>query len=477
MAGTRSAPGRVATNTLARAAGEAVAKLGSLAFYVVLARELGSTDYGAFMFALALTGALLIGAGFGTDELIARQVARERGEAGRYMSDVIALKSLTALALLGVAIGVVVIGGYRAESKLATRFIGLGVAAEVMAKSWGAIFQAHERLELVSAGLIIQRVLTAVVGIAVLLSGGGLVAAALVYMGGAAVGLLAVELMWRRFTWAQRPLPTRGGAFELLRGGLPIGVAALLWVLLLKVDVLMLSFLTNNHEVGLYSSASRLIEGTQFIAWAFNAAMLPWIARTTGPALARGYMLGLKLLTSALTPVALTVACFAAPIIALLYGDEFAGAATPLALLAPTMMLYGLQSLSGTLLIARDAPGVLVRVAGGVAIENIAGNAVAIPLWGADGAAGVALSSSLLMAGLTMWYASGRAGSFSAGRAFVGPALAGAALVAVALLVPLPAVFAGACALVFYAAVLGAFEFGAHREDVFAYVRAVGRGR
>src|SRR3954469_2117747 len=107
MAGTRSAPGRVATNTIARAAGEAIAKLGSLAFYVVLARELGSSDYGAFVFALALTGALLIGAGFGTDELIAREVARDREHAGRYLAEVIALKTVTALLLLAIAVGIV----------------------------------------------------------------------------------------------------------------------------------------------------------------------------------------------------------------------------------------------------------------------------------------------------------------------------------------------------------------------------------
>src|SRR4051794_15856326 len=234
MAGTRSAPGRVATNTIARAAGEAIAKLGSLAFYIVLARELGSSDYGAFVFALALTGALLIGAGFGTDELIAREVARDRVHAGRYLSDVLALKTLSAALLLAVAVAVVFAGGYGAATRLATLLIGLGVAFEVMAKSWGAIFQAHERLELVSLGLIIQRVLTAVVGIAVLTAGGGLVAAAFVYMAGALVGLVAFELMWRRATPAERPRPTRPGAWRLLRGGLPIGVAALLWVLLLK---------------------------------------------------------------------------------------------------------------------------------------------------------------------------------------------------------------------------------------------------
>src|ERR1700712_2327184 len=170
MASARSATGRVATNTLVRAAGEAVAKLGSLAFYIVLARELGSSDYGAFVFALALTGALLIGAGFGTDELIAREVARDREHAGRYLAEVLALKTVTAVVLLGIAMAVVVLGGYSAATQVATLLIGLGVAFEVMAKSWGAIFQAHERLELVSAGLIVQRTLTAVVGIAVLLN-------------------------------------------------------------------------------------------------------------------------------------------------------------------------------------------------------------------------------------------------------------------------------------------------------------------
>src|ERR1700712_4796326 len=143
MASARSAQGRVATNTIARAAGEAIAKVGSLAFYVLLARQLGSSDYGAFMFALALTGALLIGAGFGTDELIARQVARDRADAGRYMSDVLALKTVTAFILLALAMAVVGVGGYSATTRLATLFIGIGVAAEVMAKSWGAIFQAH----------------------------------------------------------------------------------------------------------------------------------------------------------------------------------------------------------------------------------------------------------------------------------------------------------------------------------------------
>src|SRR5690242_9734570 len=106
MAGTRSAPGRVATNTIARAAGEAVAKAASLAFYVVMARELGTHGYGSYVFALALTGTLLIGSGFGTDDLIARQVARERSRAGYYLANTVALKVAASIGLLALAVGI-----------------------------------------------------------------------------------------------------------------------------------------------------------------------------------------------------------------------------------------------------------------------------------------------------------------------------------------------------------------------------------
>ena len=63
----------------------------------------------------------------------------------------------------------------------------------------------------------------------------------------------------------------------MLRGGFTIGLASLLFVLLLKVDVLLLSFLAATPRSALYAAAYRLIEGTQFIPWAFDAAMLPWL--------------------------------------------------------------------------------------------------------------------------------------------------------------------------------------------------------
>lgn len=469
-----SSPGRVAGNTLARAAGEVLAKGASLVFYVVMARKLGASDYGAFVFALALTSALLLASGFGTDELVARQVSRKPASAGFHLSNVTALKAFTGVALLAVSQVVVWIGDYPASTRLATLLVGIGAGLEVAARSWHAIFQARERLGLVSSCLIIQRTVTAVIGVAVLLRGGGLIGAAWAYLIGSGVGLACAELALRRFASVRRVRPSIAAAWALLRAGVPIGMAVLLLLVMLRVDVVLLSLLGDNAQVGFYAAGYRLVEGVQFLAWSFGAAMLPWLSRARpGPALARGYTLGLKVNAGVLLPLGLLFSCFAAPIVRLVYGPAFAAAAAPLTLLGGTVVLYGLQWFASTVLIARDSPGAIVRVGCAVAAQNVACNLVVIPLAGARGAAAVALSSSLLLAAATVWLSSRRAGGLQLGRAFAGPVLAGTAMLALALTLPMPAIPAAALSLLAYAAVLAAVEFGAHRDDVRTYGRAL----
>ena len=465
---------RVAWNTLARAGGEVLAKLASLAFYVVMARKLGTSDYGAFVFVLALTSSLLLASGFGTDDLVAREVSRDRSSAGVHLADAVALKVVTSLALIGIAMVVVFAADDSPTVQLTTLIVGVGVALEVGAKSWASIFQAHERLELVSACLILQRALTAVIGVAVLLAGGGLIGAAAAYLIGAAAGLGAVEFALRRWTPVTRLRPSASGAWALLRAGVPIGVASLLLLLLLRVDVVLLSLLSNNHEVGLYGAGYRLVDGLQFLTWSFGAAMLPWLSRATSQrALGRAFMLGVKLEAAALLPIGLLLSCFARPIIELVYGSAYRDAAIPLALLGGTVVCYGLQGFGSTVLIARDAVGTRARVAALVATINVTANCIVIPFAAARGAAAVALGTAVLLATAFVAFAGRLTGGLALFRALGGPALAGAAMAATALTVPMRAVPAAVLALAVYAVVLAAVELGLHREDVRSYARAL----
>jgi len=464
---TDRAQHRVARNAAVRSAGEIVAKVASLLFFITMARELGREGFGAFMFALALTSTLLVGAGFGTDELTSREVARDRTRAGRYLSDVTALKTASAVVLLALAVLIVNLGDFSADARAAVIIVGFGVAVEAIARTWYMIFQAHERLDLVSLSIVIQRTLTAVVGIAVLKSGGGVVPAALVFAGGALVGLAVSELSVRRLV-PRRPRPQPRTWPGLLRTSFPIGVAFVLFILLMRLDVTLLSFLSGEEEVGVYAAAFRLVESTQFLAWALSAAMMPWLSRTGGEhgGLARGYELGLKAMNAMLLPVSLVFVLFADDLIDLLYGPGFAAAVLPLQLLGLTGALYGMQSFASTTLIARDAPGTFARLVAVVVLLNVSGNLVVIPRYGADGAASVALASGVILAAASVWLAARHVGRVRFWRSFAGPLLAAGAMTLVALAVPGPRVLCLALALVAYGATLLAVERLAFRDDL-----------
>ncbi len=59
---------------------------------------------------------------------------------------------------------------------MAVVILGIGVAIEAIARTWYMIFQANERLDLISLSIVLQRTLTALIGIVVLKLGGGVIA-------------------------------------------------------------------------------------------------------------------------------------------------------------------------------------------------------------------------------------------------------------------------------------------------------------
>lgn len=458
-----------------RAAGEVVAKLASLAFFVTMARELGAGGFGDFTFALSLSTVLILGAGFGTEELVAREVAREHDRVHDYLGNVVVVKVLASIALLLAMALIVNLGDYSADTRAAVYIVGAGVAVENLGRTWHSVFTAYERLEMISISLVVQRTLTAAVGIALLLSGSGLVVASVVFSAGAVVGLLVASQVLRRFVVAPRWKLDRSRWIRLVKAGIPIGLASLLFTILLRADAALLGFLSggdDNSEVGLYGAAFRLVEGTLFISWAFSASMLPWLARREDPQLvARGYEIAAKAITGVLMPIALIFVLLAPRLIHLLYGDGYVDAELPLRLLGMLTVLYGVNSLAATLLISRDRPQAFTRIAAFVALENIVLNVILIPHYGADAAAFNAALSGVLLAALSLMVVSRAVGSVRPGRIFGAPVVGGAAMSGIVLATSLPLVPAVALGVAVYAAAAVAFERTVFPED-FEQLRA-----
>jgi O-antigen/teichoic acid export membrane protein len=469
------ASGVVARNAVLRAGGEVIAKLASVVFFVAVARDLGETGFGDFMFALSFTTVLILGAGFGTEDLVAREVARERSRVHEYLSNVVALKATISVLVLLVAAAVVNFAGYSADARSAVYILGAAIAIENLGRSWHSVFQAFERMGYISFALITQRTVTAVAGVLTLTAGGGIVAVSLVYLGGAVLGFVINFLTLRRFVVRPQLSLDRSRWLPILKAGLPIGLITVLFTALLKVDQVLLSFFAggDNREVGYYAAAFRLIEATMFVAWAFSSAVLPWLSRQgpeEGP-LARGYELGMKAMAGTLLPMALTFSLFARHLIDLFYGSQYDSAVFPLVLLGSITVFYGLNSLAATALVARDRPLAFVRLVVVVAIQNIAMNAVLIPRYGADGAAVTAAVSGLVLTAAAIYVVQRMFGRLHLARAFAGPVAGGLAMAGLVVLLRAPFPVELAAGLLAYVCVALLVEWRAFPRDLALFMR------
>jgi O-antigen/teichoic acid export membrane protein len=446
---------RIAVGTLARSVGEIVAKGASLVFYAALARELGQGAFGDFIFGMSLGAVLFVGAGFGLNEFLSREVAREQGRVHDLFWNIVAIRGLGLLVLPAVVAIVVALKGYPTETAAAIIVITVGTGLDFQSNSLFAVFQALERNHHVATSLIVNRISTAAMVIAVLAAGGSILAAAIVFTFGSVLGLATAFLLLRRYVIRPRRNIQLGRWPALLRAGAPLGLVGLLNQSVLRLSVVLLGFLAGSAAVGDYGAASRLIEAMMFVPWAFGGAILPWFSRHTGEgivSMARGYEMVTKTMVTLLLPVALLFIVFAEPVIDLIYGAEFDGAVTPLQLLAVMTVLFGLNSVATTISISRDRPKDFTFPAGLVLVQNILCSFVLMPAYGADGAALNLVLSSVLLFALTFRNITRLVGAISPIRVLVAPLLSSGALIgAAALLSGLPWVPAAIVAVAAYA--------------------------
>lgn len=460
--GSFAASRRIAFNAVVRGIGEVVAKAANVALFVAIARKLGTGDFGDFVFGLSLSSVLLGIAGLGTDDLIAREIARDKTRAGHLFSHVIGLKGSLLVVFLGVLGAIVMLGDYDTTTRIAVMLIGGGTAFETLSSTVYAVFQGFEKMQYIAVTLIIQRISTTALAVVALFMGAGLVVVSAMVMIGGAIGFSASVLLMRSKVVAPKGVVDRGNWYALAKAGLPLGIVTLLFTMLLKLDASMLSFLSDdgNDSVGIYGSAYRLIEATMFLTWAFGGAVLPWLSRHAGEEggvdLARGFELGLKALAGILLPIALIYSLFANQLIGFFYGNEFDDAIPVLQLLAAMTVLYGINTYCAIVLISRDRPGLFARAAALTLVQNASFNFVLIPKYGAQGAAFNAILSGLILAFASLRAAGSVTGSRSRVSIFLTPAIAAAAMAGVILLTGTTVLSAIFGLLVYPAAFLGA---------------------
>lgn|GEM_PF-1017926 len=465
-AGKRSS--RILVNAGFRGVADIGSKIATAALYIVVARKLGATEFGVYVFGLSFVGVVTAFGYFGQDIVLTREVARDHGRLDEYYSNAMVSRAMFTLPPLLLALLVASLAGMSGHTRIVILVLGFGLMGEYMVQVPFAVFQAYERLGLVAVVLIAQRWITTSVAIVALYLGAGLVTVVVIYaLGTLSAAALGTAMMYRYIGRPRLRVDLRG-ALRVTREAFPIGIALVALTVLFRVDMAMLAIFKPTSQVGQYGAAYKLLETTAFFSWAVNIAVLPSLARlspTTTPTVGEVYQRGLKLVIAITLPVAVGAIVLAGPVISLLYGAQYHPAAKALALLAPTIALFPISALSSQLFFSQRGRPTVAIVYAIVAVENIALNLFLIPRFSLEGAAAGTSISELLVAGMLITLAGDLHGRLQIRRMLAGAVLGSAAAGGLLVLFHHKPLIAVPLAAIAYFAVLLGYERLAFPDD------------
>ncbi len=191
---------------------------------------------------------------------------------------------------------------------------------------------------------------------------------------------------------------------ETLRHSLLIHVGTILLLLHLRADVFLVKGISGSAALGIYSLSVVLAETVMQATDGLSIALLPRQLKNTlaeaGDQVIR--MARLNVLTGLFVAGAWTVAGWL--VIPWLFGAEFSGAYLPLLLLLPGMIAFGVQRLSGPIVLRSARADLLVKFNAVALATNIALDFLLIPSFGPIGAAAASSISYVMSAALyTAW--------------------------------------------------------------------------
>jgi len=183
-----------------------------------------------------------------------------------------------------------------------------------------------------------------------------------------------------------------------VRSGLPLAITGLAGAVKYPLGLLLIAALLGAKDVGLFGAAYKPVMFFSTLLALLSISFLSYYSRSVGGEEHRE--LTRKTVTTAALvsiPLAMVISAGSATAMSLAFGPDYAGSATPFAILAWTLPLLAMSLPYANILIAGDKQGVFMRhnIAG--AIVNVAATAGAVPLFGLAGAAGATVASSALV--------------------------------------------------------------------------------
>ena len=395
---------RVAKNSIAIYSGRIV-NLGITFFaFVHLANYLGEGDFGRLSLAIAYIGTFEIIVNFGLNQVIVREISSTgKDRISTLLGNGIILKFILASSAILVAFALSPFLSYPKETLTLIYIISLNLILTTKLSSARTIFDAifQARLKMIFPilyGLFDAIVFAALLYVFTINYNSDLITIAWIYTLSNLPGALLLLISFLKETNASVKFN-----FKLIQPlffeCLPIAFYLLFSILNTKIDVLLLSWIRSESEVGYYSAATRLVYPLVFFSTSFSISLFPLLSRFYEQDMnqfLRVARTGAKFITLLAIYLSVVLAFNAKNIILKFYIPSFASAIEPFKFLIVALGFNFLNLFFVDIIVAMRRQKMASFILAIALLTNIGLNLILVPDHGIVGASYARLASTLV---------------------------------------------------------------------------------
>lgn len=391
---------KAGVNALSILTSDAMNRVTSFVLYALVARHLGTHEFGQLSLALTLFYIFQVLAVAGLKTLTIRQVTKDRAQARRYFingSAIVAFSSFSSLALLFVFVRLM---HYPADTTLVILLTSLGLFPYAISAICEGIFQAWEKMYLIPYVNVPVNIAKVGCAFFLLTRRSGLYVLVLILLCSLlAAALLEVWILLRELPPQPASIDLRFSLATFRSAVTFLGIDGTIAVMS-SLNVLLLSKLATETQVGLYSAATQLMVPLLLVYQSIGQSVFPLMCRKVEP----GFQT-LKRISEQVIEVLLILAL---PAVAGLYflGDwalsilyknpAFLQAFPALRIVAWVLISQVFTSVLGQVLVASHRERVTLRIVAVDTLVNLLVGWPLIQLFGLRGAAVALLVTRLV---------------------------------------------------------------------------------
>ena len=380
----------------------------SFVVYAMVARKLGAFEFGQMSLALSLFYVFQIFAISGVKTLLIREVAKDRSQTRKYLVNGCLIVAVMSFASLGALFGFVGAVHYPGGTKLVVLLLSLGLLPYAITSVCEGIFQAWERMQYI-AYVNVPSNLTKMAGAYVLLFWDQGLYTVILLLLGAFYTVASVELwvVLTRFRTEPAPgLEERGAGIDLrfalatLRSASTFlgidGTCAVAG----NLNIILLSKLATEKEVGLYSAATQLMVPLLLVYQSIAQSIFPVMCRKIDPGLRtlrRIAEQSIEVLLMLAVPTVAGVFFFGQWALSILYKNHaFVEAVPALRIVAWVLVPQVFSSVLGQVLVATHHEKITLKIAMVGGVLNLTLGWPLIHRYGLVGAASILVVTSVV---------------------------------------------------------------------------------